>query len=284
MEQHPTAGARVRMTIEGTVRDAYQPGIFTLGDGTHVSYTHGQHRVEILTPGWEVGDMIDTEHGVLTRVVNDGYAHWQCTEFEPPRAFHDDQVRPDDVRVILRKSPAPEQVPGPVVDYAARWHAVEALVSRALSKGVTRLDTDQIARALGLDEDGQPAGPGTPYVSRVLPPRDEVCARPGCSHVGEDHHHGDTKCWAHLARTRDASGVLPPVKVCECPGFVSASAEPGDEADGVSPHNFKAKWMSEAAAKRGLPKCSVCDGPATAAAHDGDQSPETLHLRALLTH
>lgn len=220
MEQHPTAGARIRMTIEGTVQHSWQPGLFTLGDGTHVSYTPGQHAVTVLAPGWEVGDIIDTEHGVLTRVVNDGYAHWRCTEFEPPRDFHDDQVRPADVRVIHRVKPVPE--PAAPVDYAARWRAVEALVSRARGTGAAQIDTDLIVEALGLDE-----ADAAPYVSRMLPPRDAVCARPGCGHTGEDHHHGDTKCWAHLPRTRGQFGVLSPVRICECPSFLAAeSTEP----------------------------------------------------------
>jgi hypothetical protein len=61
-----------------------------------------------------------------------------------------------------------------------------------------------------------------PYVSRVLPPRDAVCARPECGHRGEDHHHGDTKCWAHLPRTRGAFGVMSPIEICGCSGFVEA--------------------------------------------------------------
>lgn len=150
MQQPPTAGAHIRMTIEGIVRDAYQPGIFTLSDGTHVSYTPGQHDVTVLAPGWEVGDMIDTEHGVLTRVVDDGYAFWRCTEFEPPRDFHDDQVRPADLRVIRRATPAPEQPAAPAVDDAARLRAVEDLVTRADGKGVSRIDTYLLVEALGL--------------------------------------------------------------------------------------------------------------------------------------
>lgn len=101
------------------------------------------------------------------------------------------------------------------VDYTARWHAAEAIVTRARDKGVTRIDTDLIAEALGLDT-------------------------------------------------------------------ANEKAEPDADADGVSPHNFEAQWMSESDAKRRLPKCSVCKQPATDAAHDGDQSEETRHLRMLL--
>ncbi|MFE7933400.1 hypothetical protein ACFU6S_32705 [Streptomyces sp. NPDC057456] len=62
-----------------------------------------------------------------------------------------------------------------------------------------------------------------------------------------------------------------------------AVQEPAVGAGDVSPHDFKAEPMGEAEAKRRLPNCAVCQGPATAAAHDGDQAPYTLHLRALLT-
>lgn len=226
MEQHPTAGARIRMTLEGIVRDAYQPGIFTLGDGTHVSYTPGQHAVTVLAAGWEPGDMIDTEHGVLTRVVDDGYAFWRCTEFEPPRDFHDDQVRTGDLRVILRVSPQPEQAPAPAVDHTARWYAVEALVTRAREKGVTRIDTEDLAEALGLDE---PA------------PADEFA--PG----------------EYRLSTKGPAAPAP-----------------------VDPHNYVAKWQSEAAAKRRLPDCKTCDQPANAPAHDADHSETTSLYRMLL--
>jgi hypothetical protein len=55
------------------------------------------------------------------------------------------------------------------------------------------------------------------YVSRSLPPRDAVCARPGCGHTGAEHHHGDTRCWAHLAKAHGD-----PNRLCVCAGFVAA--------------------------------------------------------------
>lgn len=60
------------------------------------------------------------------------------------------------------------------------------------------------------------------YVSRQLPPRDAVCARPDCGHTGVDHHHGDTKCWAHLPRTRDEFGAWSGIQICRCHGFQDA--------------------------------------------------------------
>ena len=57
----------------------------------------------------------------------------------------------------------------------------------------------------------------TAYVSHTLPPRDATCTRPGCGHTGADHHHGDTKCWAHLPKQ-----LGDPVTICDCPGFQPA--------------------------------------------------------------
>jgi hypothetical protein len=60
------------------------------------------------------------------------------------------------------------------------------------------------------------------HVSRPLPPRDATCARPDCGHSGADHHHGDTKCWAHLPRTRDESGAWSGIQICACSAFRGA--------------------------------------------------------------
>lgn len=57
------------------------------------------------------------------------------------------------------------------------------------------------------------------YVSKTLPPSDAVCARGGCGHSGADHHHGDTKCWAHLPRTRDQFGAWSGINICGCSSF-----------------------------------------------------------------
>jgi hypothetical protein len=53
-----------------------------------------------------------------------------------------------------------------------------------------------------------------PYVSRLLPPRDAVCA--GCGHSGAEHHRGGTKCWAHLPKQHGD-----PITICGCAGFVA---------------------------------------------------------------
>lgn len=63
------------------------------------------------------------------------------------------------------------------------------------------------------------------YRSSVLPPRDALCA---CGHTGLDHHHGGTKCWAHLPRERDQHGTWGPIRVCECAAFTEPS-ESDDE-------------------------------------------------------
>lgn len=64
--------------------------------------------------------------------------------------------------------------------------------------------------------------PEPAYVSRPLPPRDAVCTRPACGHSGADHHHGDTKCWAHLPRTRDEFGAWSGINICPCSAFQAA--------------------------------------------------------------
>ncbi|MFJ4681990.1 hypothetical protein [Streptomyces sp. NPDC088789] len=58
--------------------------------------------------------------------------------------------------------------------------------------------------------------PAEAPVSRPFPPRDAVCARSGCGHSGEEHHHGGAKCWARLPKHGG------PVAVCGCSGFVGA--------------------------------------------------------------
>ncbi|MFE7972954.1 hypothetical protein [Streptomyces shenzhenensis] len=87
--------------------------------------------------------------------------------------------------------------------------------------GITRRFTP--TQALREDEAAE-----APYVSRSLPPRGAVCARPGCGHTGADHHHGDTKCWAHLPRTRDEFGAWSGTRICLCAGFVSTQEDPHD--------------------------------------------------------
>ncbi|TGZ14681.1 hypothetical protein DV517_61640 [Streptomyces sp. S816] len=72
---------------------------------------------------------------------------------------------------------------------------------------------------------------GASHVSRPLPPRDAVCARPGCGHSGESHHRGDTKCWAILPRTRQRDGVWSAVRICDCSGFVASMGVPSEEQD-----------------------------------------------------
>ena len=57
------------------------------------------------------------------------------------------------------------------------------------------------------------------YVSSPLPPRDATCANPECGHSGADHHHGDTKCWANLPRTRQRNGAWSAVPICPCAAF-----------------------------------------------------------------
>mgnify|MGYP001565506917 CR=1 FL=1 len=75
-------------------------------------------------------------------------------------------------------------------------------------------------RLIAEAQHGHNTAPGPdgeePYVSRLLPPRDAICARTGCGHRGEDHYHGGTTCWAHLPKQHGD-----PITLCECQGFVA---------------------------------------------------------------
>lgn len=59
-----TPGARVRITVEGTVRSA-QPGEITFTTGTRVTSTANDVHLEVLQPGFAAGD-----------VVTDGTLHY----------------------------------------------------------------------------------------------------------------------------------------------------------------------------------------------------------------
>ncbi|MGW1979186.1 hypothetical protein [Streptomyces sp. NPDC001889] len=77
--------------------------------------------------------------------------------------------------------------------------------------------------AVRIAADGGRAYAGTtppPRRSGVLPARDALCS---CGHTGVDHHHGDTKCWAHLPKT-----FGDPILICPCASFSVTSPEGGD--------------------------------------------------------
>ncbi|WP_331726009.1 hypothetical protein [Streptomyces sp. NBC_00470] len=97
MPDHPSAGCRMQIMFDGTVRASYQPGNITLADGTAISFDPDRHTARILTDGWNVGDVVDTDHDRLTRCIDaQGYEHWRRADGQ---IFHDDQVDPD--RVVL---------------------------------------------------------------------------------------------------------------------------------------------------------------------------------------
>lgn len=121
---------------------------------------------------------------------------------------------------------------------------------------VTNEALDDAVQALRA---GQDKPVEAPYVSRLLPPRGAVCARPGCGHQGVEHHHGDTKCWAHLPRTRDRFGAWSGITICGCSGFVAAPSveESADkltqllaptqalrEGGAEAPHAAPCRWPS----------------------------------------
>lgn len=94
---------------------------------------------------------------------------------------------------------------------------------------VTLADVERVCREWRTPGQGcRSDEPEAPYVSRPLPPRDAVCARPDCGHPGVEHHHGDTKCWANLPRTRQPNGAWSAVPICGCEGFVSPLEDPHD--------------------------------------------------------
>ncbi|MFJ4627151.1 hypothetical protein [Streptomyces sp. NPDC088847] len=182
-----------------------------------------RHRIERLrldvtgAPPIEVRELgaRETFHPTGLHLAYDGT---ETTEIRVPTAEGEElfvrlEEVPDDPTEPWIREFADDHRPDPREhDRAHAWAAVASIVERARDKGVTQIDTDLLAEALGLDEDeqGEPAS---------------------------------------------------------------------DETD---PHNFTAEYLSEAAAKRRLPKCSVCRQPATATAHDGDENPDTLLYRALL--
>jgi hypothetical protein len=117
------------------------------------------------------------------------------------------------MRGALSPNGEERKVPMPMGDTLAP--AVEWLINRVAELELERHPTnealDDAVQALRAKQDE----PAAPYVSRLLPPRDAVCARPECGHSGEEHHHGDTKCWAHLPKKHGD-----PITICGCSGFV----------------------------------------------------------------
>lgn len=101
-----------------------------------------------------------------------------------------------------------------LVTARARIHAMFTELDEQTVQELDRRLDDLLAVA------AQPAEAA--YTSRLLPPRDAVCTRPGCGHSGSDHHHGDTKCWANLPRTRQRNGTWSAVPICGCSEFQTA--------------------------------------------------------------
>jgi len=118
----------------------------------------------------------------------------------------------DDLRLVLENT----------ITYASsletRVAELESLLAESMGQVAAadaRLaEVEQTPFSLDADTDA-------PYVSRPLPPRDAVCARPGCGHSGAEHHHGDTKCWAHLPRVRQVDLTWSGIAICDCSGFVA---------------------------------------------------------------
>jgi len=78
---------------------------------------------------------------------------------------------------------------------AARWDAAEALVTRARDKGVSRLDTEDVAAALGLDD--------TSDLDEDAPGPDE--GGDG-SHPFEAEHQAESDAKRRLPRCKECGG------------------------------------------------------------------------------
>ncbi|WP_435606592.1 hypothetical protein [Streptomyces ardesiacus] len=99
----------------------------------------------------------------------------------------------------------------------ARIHALLPILDNPTDADARQAELDQ--RIDDLIAAAQNPATDTPTV-KFLPPRDATCA--SCGHSGADHHHGDTKCWANLPRTRQPNGTWSAVPICDCPAFRSA--------------------------------------------------------------
>lgn len=103
-------GARVRITIEGVVRSA-QPGEMTLVDGTHVECNTRAVSLELLEPGYVVGDVVTDGDSHLFRVKPDGeVAHW----IRPDGSrLDDDKIDPTALTPLVRVTPEPHTEDSP---------------------------------------------------------------------------------------------------------------------------------------------------------------------------
>lgn len=101
----PTAGARVRITIEGVVSQV-QGGEIALTDGTTIEYSGTGPAVEILTPGFQPGDVVHAGDRHLLRVRDEsGTCYWSA-----PDGFKvwDDQVDASRLTIVARAGDRPE--------------------------------------------------------------------------------------------------------------------------------------------------------------------------------
>lgn len=94
-----------------------------------------------------------------------------------------DPIEPWVTALVDEHRPDPREI-----DRARRWAAVAEIVDRARTKGVTELDTDTIAEALGLDEDDEQE-PDVDGAGRTRAEYDTVTVDPcqpyqryGCGH------------------------------------------------------------------------------------------------------
>lgn len=96
----PTPGARVRITIEGTVLDA-QNGIRLTSD-THIAELGDDVHIEILASGFQLGDVVNDGHSNLMRIRDEGGSElWMRPD---GRKVWDDATNPDRMTVVSRSA------------------------------------------------------------------------------------------------------------------------------------------------------------------------------------
>lgn len=103
----PSAGARVRIVIEDTIESA-DSDLVTTGGITLTGLTDTNALIQLLTPGWQVGDIAHDGHGQLNRIRrDDGVELWQRPNGRP---VYDDETSLASLTLYLRAVPATTNV------------------------------------------------------------------------------------------------------------------------------------------------------------------------------
>lgn len=100
MTARPTAGARIRILIEDTVESA--DGDLQLTNGAAIQGWNDPNAmtVDVIAPGWQLGDIVHDGHDQLVRIdKGDGVHVWQR-----PNGYvtYDDETSLASLRIIRR--------------------------------------------------------------------------------------------------------------------------------------------------------------------------------------